>query len=69
MTCRKSTIHNYKKYLQLKLYYNYYNNRLQIFDSNGKNKSEESLFFIAPCEGYACGNEGPETAVSLKYIL
>ena len=60
MICRKSTI-IIKNNIQLKLHYI----RLQIFDSNGRNKSEESLFFIAPCEGYACGNEGPETAVSL----
>lgn len=56
---------NYNIYLlfsdAIKLY------RLQISDLANGNKSEEIFFFLAPCSGYSCGNEGPETAVSIAW--
>ena len=41
---------------------------LQVIDLADGNKSKESLFFLAPCRGYHCGNESAEAAVSIIII-
>ncbi|XP_011403530.2 PREDICTED: uncharacterized protein LOC105312516 isoform X1 [Amphimedon queenslandica] len=36
---------------------------LQVIDLADGNKSKESLFFLAPCQGYHCGMESAEAAI------